>query len=121
MSSEGYHNLIICQKAKEFIISIYLLTKSFPKDELFGLTSQLRRASVSVYLNIIEGDRKKSRKEFLRFLDIADGSLTEVEACLELASELHYIVLSQYEEVSMKRKELVYMLLGLIKSIRNQL
>jgi four helix bundle protein len=121
MSSEGYHNLVICQKTKEFILSIYLLTKAFPKDELFGLTSQLRRASVSVYLNIIEGDRKRSRKEFLRFLDIADGSLTEVEACLELAFELQYMSSSLYEEVSIKRKELVYMLLGLIKGVKRKL
>lgn len=88
---------------------------------MFGLTSQLRRASLSVYLNIIEGDRRNSRKEFLHFLDIADGSLTEVEACLEIAFELHYISENQYEELTNTREEISYMLIGLIRAIKKGL
>lgn len=88
---------------------------------MFSLTSQLRRASLSVYLNIIEGDRRNSRKEFLHYLDIADGSLTEVEACLEIAFELHYISENQYEELTNTREEISYMLIGLIRAIKKGL
>lgn len=85
MKNKGYHRLKLVEKLKFFIKHTYEATEKFPRSETFGLTSQLRRAAVSALLNIVEGDRRKSTKEFLRFLEIADASLAEVEIALELA------------------------------------
>jgi hypothetical protein len=71
-SGKGYHKLIICDKARILVKEIYLLTEKFPQAEIFGLTSQIRRAAVSVLLKIVEGQRRNSHKDFLRFLDTAD-------------------------------------------------
>ena len=76
---------------------------------------------VSVFLNIVEGDRRSSRKEFLRFLDTADGSLAEVEACLELALDLSYITNKEFEKVNLDREEIAKMLMGLMRSVRKNL
>lgn len=118
MQSKGYHNLLIWQKAKELVKLIYLETEGFPRPELFGLTSQIRRAIISVLLNIVEGDRKRSNKEFLKFLDTADASLVEVEACLELALELGFISQEKYDMIDEKRRELAVMLSAFIKRIK---
>lgn len=80
-TGKGYHKLIVWQKAREFVSLIYKYTDDFPRSEEFGLKGQIRRASVSVVLNIVEGYRRRSTKEFLRFIDFAQASLTEVEAC----------------------------------------
>ncbi len=87
----NYRNLIIWQKAHSLAIKVYKLTESFPKQEMFGLTSQLRRAALSVPTNIVEGYNRKSRKELIHFIDIALGSLAETEYLLEFASELNYM------------------------------
>lgn len=121
IQSKGYHNLLIWKKSAEFVLTIYQLTAKFPKDELYSLTSQIRRAAISVVLNIVEGDRRKSRKDFLRFLDIADASLAEVEACLELAKGLNFIDQAEFETTEMKRREIAIMLTAFIKALRNQL
>lgn len=120
-NNKGYHQLKVWQKCRLFVKSIYVLTELFPKSEVFGLTSQLRRAVVSVFLNIVEGDRRSSRKEFLRFLDTADGSLAEVEACLELALDLSYITNKEFEKVNLDREEIAKMLMGLMRSVRKNL
>lgn len=120
-SSKGYHRLLVWQKARELVIDIYQLTRLFPREELFGITSQLRRASVSVVLNIVEGQRRRSKKEFLWFLDVADGSLAEVEACLELAFDLGYITRKQFEKVELRRKEVAVMSRSLMKHIETTL
>lgn len=117
-SDKGYHKLLVWQKARELVIEIYRITDLLPKSELLGLSSQMRRAAISVLLNIVEGDRRKSRKEFLRFLDIADGSLTELEACLEIAIDLKYISENELEIVEQKRREVAIMLSALMRSIR---
>lgn len=120
-NDKGYHKLKVWQKCRLFVKTIYRLTEPFPKSEVFGLTSQLRRAVISVLLNIVEGDRRSSRKEFIRFLDMADASLTEVEACLEVALDLNYISREQFEKVRLEREEIAKMLMGLIRSVRNNL
>lgn len=119
-NKKGYHNLLIWQKPKDLVILIYKTTQKFPETELYGLTSQIRRAVVSVLLNIIEGDRRKSQKEFLRFLELADASLTEVEACLELALELEFLSQEDYTVINEKRKELAVMLSAFTKSIKRR-
>ncbi|MBI4080897.1 MAG: four helix bundle protein [Candidatus Levybacteria bacterium] len=121
MNNKGYHKLLVWQKARALVILIYQMTESFPKSEMFGLISQMRRAAISVVLNIVEGDRRKSRKEFLRFLDMADGSLTELEACLEIAVDLHYLNGEDLEKIDGKRKEVASMMVGLMRSIQKAL
>ena len=85
-----YKKIEVWQLAHELVISIYRVTRSFPREELFGLTSQLRRAAVSVPANIAEGFKKKSRLDKLRFFNIAQGSLEEVRYYLLLAKDLGY-------------------------------
>ncbi len=120
-SDKGYHQLKVWQKTRKFVKVIYELTEGFPKSEVFGLTSQLRRAIVYVLLNIVEGDRRSSRNEFIRFLDTADASLTEVEACLEVALDLGYISQEQFEKIRSEREEIAKMLSGLLRAIRKNL
>lgn len=119
-SKKGYHNLLIWQKAKEIILLVYKTAEKFPKSELYGLTAQIRRAVISVALNIVEGDRRRSRKEFLRFLDMADASLAELEACFEIALALALITEKDFALIEEKRKELAVMLAAFIKAVRQQ-
>jgi four helix bundle protein len=86
-----YKNLIVWQKANDLAIKVYRLTETFPKKETFGITSQLRRASLSVPTNIVEGYGRRSKKELSHFIDIARGSLAETEYLLEFSKELGYI------------------------------
>jgi four helix bundle protein len=88
--TQNYEELIVWQKAHEFVLQVYQLTKSFPKEELFGLTAQFRRASVSIAANIVEGYSKKGPKDKLRFLNIAQGSLAECRYYLRLSQDLGF-------------------------------
>ena len=78
MKIKNYRDLEVWKLSKEIAKDIYMLTKSFPADERFGLTQQIRRATVSVMSNIAEGSRRRSKQEFMRFLNIASGSACEV-------------------------------------------
>lgn len=115
---KGYHQLKVVAETKRLIKSIYVETEKFPKIEQYGLTSQIRRAAVSIVLNVVEGQRRRSGKEFLRFLEIADASAAEVEVCLELALELHMITDESYKEIEQQRQTVTRMLNGLIKKIK---
>lgn len=115
---KGYHKLVIWQKARELVLLIYKYTENFPRTEEFGLKGQLRRAAVSVALTIVEGHRKQSKKEFLHFLDIAAGSLAEVEAAWELSLDLGFITEAVYEEVENKRMEEAVVLNAFIKGVK---
>ena len=99
-----FQDLIVWQKAHKFVLSVYRATKVFPKEEMYGLTSQFRRAAISVPANIAEGFRKKGKPDKVRFMNIAQGSLEECRYYLILAGDLEYIetnsLLSQLEEVS---------------------
>lgn len=112
----GYKQLLVWQNAHELVLLVYKVTKNFPKDELFGLTSQLRRAIVSVAANIVEGQARSSRKEFLQFLYIANGSLVESEYYFDLAKDLHYIDESERATLQNKRIIVGNLLHGLIRS-----
>ena len=110
---KGYHKLIVWQKARELVKAIYSLTDNFPKDESFGLTSQLRRAGVSVVANLVEGYSRgyKSPKEARQFYSIASGSLTEVECLLEIASDVYPAILEKrYNEIEALRGEVGFLL-----------
>ena len=95
-----YRNLIVWQKADELAFRIYKLSESFPKTEMFGLTSQIRRAALSIPTNIVEGYGRKSKKELSRFLDISLGSLAEVEYLLGFAERLGYIKHDIFDSLS---------------------
>ena len=84
----NYKKLIVWQKADELAVLSYKYTDGFPKREMFGLTSQIRRAAISVTSNIVEGYNRKTKREFKRFLDISLGSLAEVEYLFELSRKI---------------------------------
>lgn len=86
-----YKDLIVWQKANELAIKIYKITEKFPKYESFGLTNQLRKAALSIPLNIVEGYGRKTKKDFSRFLDISRGSLAETEYLIQFSKEIGYI------------------------------
>ncbi|MBC7195805.1 MAG: four helix bundle protein [Deferribacterales bacterium] len=90
---------IVWQRAHELVLKIYEITKGFPKDEQFGLTSQIRRAAVSIPSNIVEGKARGSNKDYNRFLMMARGSLEEVKYQMLLAKDLNYIDENTYIEI----------------------
>lgn len=111
------NKLITYQKSHELVLKIYDITKDFPREELFGLTSQIRRAAVSIPSNIVEGKARGTNKEYKRFLLIARGSLEEVKYQMLLARDLNYIKEDIYSEVYRSMDEVGKLLGGLIKSI----
>lgn len=90
--------MIVWQKAHQFVLSVYKLTKILPKEELFGLTSQLRRASVSIAANIVEGYSKKGKKDKLKYLNISQGSLSECRYYLRLIRDLNFTDTKKLED-----------------------
>ncbi len=113
-------NLRAFQLADQLVVAVYRATSSFPKAEQFGLTAQLRRASVSVASNIVEGCARRTEAEYLRFLDIAYGSVREVEYQLSLSHRLGYLQDQIYESVSQSCVETSKVLAGLIRSFRTR-
>jgi len=109
-----FQDLIVWQKAHEFVLLIYRYSESFPKNELYGLTSQLRRSAVSVPSNIAEGFKKKTKPDKVRFLNIAQGSLEECRYYLILAKDLGYGETSKLME---KLEEVSKLLEGYVSSI----
>ena len=117
---KGYHKLLIWQRSRELLKLIYLHSEKFPKSEEFGLKSQIRRAAVSVILNIVEGYRRSTTKDFLHFLNISNGSLAELEAALEIALDLNFITQNSYSEVDSKRSEVGFLLHKFIESLKGK-
>ncbi len=115
----GYKKLKVFSKSEELAVEIYKITKNFPKDELFGLVSQLRRAIVSVPANIAEGYGRRTLKDKLQFYFIARGSLNEVEFYIDLSLKLNYIAEKEHERLNLLREEIGKLLSGLIKSLSN--
>lgn len=103
--SKSFRELIVWQKAHQLVLDTYDLTKTFPKEELFGLTSQMRRASVSIPANIAEGYRKRGKADKARFMNISEGSLDELTYYFTLSKDLNYISQNQYEELNIKCTE----------------
>ncbi|MBP3712332.1 MAG: four helix bundle protein [Bacteroidaceae bacterium] len=118
---ETHKDLRVWQQSIEMVTSIYLLTRSFPKEELFGLVSQLRRAAVSVPSNIAEGYARSTDKEKLHFLRISSGSMSEIETQLMLCLNLEYIEMDKYEELSETVTSVWKQLNSLISSIKKRL
>jgi len=105
--------------ADEVAVLIYRITREFPKEEIYGLTSQIRRAAVSVPSNIVEGCARESQTEYLRFLEIAFASLREVHYQFGLAIRLGYIKESNANDCTIKLEEAEKVLAALARSIRN--
>lgn len=110
--------LNVTKKAHNFCLEIYKTTKSFSQQEIYGLTSQLRRAAVSVSLNIVEGQNRQTRKEFIRYLYQARGSLEETRECLLLSKDLGYLSEDKYQALEENSTEISKMLNGLIKRLK---
>jgi four helix bundle protein len=113
-----YEDLIVWQKAKAFASEIYRATEPFPKTEIYGLTSQLRRAAVSVASNIAEGQGRLTRGEFCHFLGQARGSLLEVETQVSTSLDLHFLKEDEFHDLQHRSLEVRRLLNGLIESMR---
>ncbi len=116
MVEKGYKKLLVWQKADELAYEVYLGTKKFPKDEIYGITSQLRRAVLSIPTNIVEGSGRQSRKERKQFINISLGSLAETEYLLEFCLRLGYLKESSYERIESLRKRVGSLLWNFYKS-----
>ena len=116
----GYRKLQIYERSYGAALAVYRMTQEFPKEELNGITDQIRRASVSIPLNIAEGYAKKeSQKEFKRFLMMAVGSTDEVRVLLDFAKDLGYVSDVKHEKASAEYDEIGKMLTGFIKKIKD--
>lgn len=100
--SKAFKDLKMWQKGVEIVKDVYLLTKKFPKEELYGLTSQMRRSSISIPSNIAEGFKRSHNKEYKQFLSITQGSLAELETQLIIAKELGYIKDNELDNIAEK-------------------
>ncbi len=116
-----HQRLDVWNRAIEFVIALYRLTEHFPKDEKFGLTSQLRRAAVSVAANIAEGAARKSSKEFLQFLSNSQGSASEIDTELLIAWRLGYLTEKDYKDLYGNLDDIGRMITGLSQSLRRKM
>ena len=107
-------------KSVDFVVAIYQVTESFPKEEKFGLTSQIRRAAVSVPTNIAEGAARQSEKEFTHFLSHAQGSASELETELIIAHRLGYIGENQFIELRSSLERIGRLMTGLVQHLKNK-
>lgn len=112
-----HRQLDVWQKSMDLVVDIYKLTASFPPEERFGLTSQMRRSAVSVPSNISEGAARKNSKEYVKFLYISLSSLIELETHLDIALRLSYVDDAKHLEMSERVADIRRMLSGLIRSI----
>jgi four helix bundle protein len=112
--------VIVWQKAMDMVLQVYQVTKSFPTDERFGLTSQIRRAAVSIPSNIAEGHSRHSTQQFLNFLSIAQGSLAELETQIILGFRLSYLSADKQSVLLDATKEIGRLLHGLCNSLHSK-
>jgi four helix bundle protein len=115
-----YRKIKAWKLVHELIIEIYKVTKDFPKDEIYGLTSQIRRATVSVNANIVEGASRNSKKDYVHFLYISRGSLLEAEYLLFLSNELHYLNDQRFQDLNRMMDECARTLYGLIRFLEEE-
>src|SRR5262245_33850165 len=116
----GYRDLETWQKAMDLVQEVYVATRDFPKEEIFGLRSQLRRAAVSIPSNIAERQGRESAKDFLRYLSIAYGSLCEVETQIVIAGRLGYIQNEASANLMVRAGEVGRLINGLTRSLSKQ-
>ena len=121
MGIRSYRELEVWQKAIDLVVECYRISERFPKTELYGLTSQLQRAAISVPANIAEGQGRTHTKEFLNHLSIAYGSLMEIETHLQIAARLNYLDLPALELLLEKSAVVGRMLNGLMQALNRKL
>jgi len=114
---KDFRQLMVWEKAHQLALTVYKATAKFPKEELYGLTSQIRRASMSIPTNIAEGCGRNTDAEFARFLQIAMGSASETEYELILARDLEFLANDNYESLHNEVEEVKRMLASLLKTI----
>ncbi len=112
-----YRKLDAWKKAYKFGLDIYEVTANFPKEELFGITSQMRRAATSIAANLAEGSTRNSKKEFKQFLSIARGSASEVETWLAFSKDLGYLPDDKFKKLADQIDDVKALLFRLMKSI----
>jgi four helix bundle protein len=112
-----YRNLIVWKRAHAFALEVYFSTRSFPDSERFGLTTQLRRAAISVVSNIAEGWGRHETRDQVRFLKMARGSICEIECQFLLSRDVVYLRLGDWEKLDSSCREIGKMLNGLIRSV----
>jgi four helix bundle protein len=115
--NNGHERVVAWQKAHQFVFELYKATTDFPKDEQYGITSQIRRAAVSIPANIAEGKARGTDKDYVRFLYIARGSCAEVEYLLLLSKDLGLLTDNQFGHLDSSVREVGRVLNGLIKSL----
>lgn len=115
---QTYRDLIVWQKAMSLVFKLYTESKSRPKEEVYGLTSQIRRSAVSIPSNIAEGYGRNSTSDYVRFLQIASGSLYEFQTQLEISFQLGYLNEEKYVEINLLSIEIEKMLSSLISKVK---
>ncbi len=114
-----YKILKVWQKSMKLVTTIYIETKCFPKEEIYGLTSQIRRASISIPSNIAEGYGREGKNDYLRFLNIAMSSLFELQAQVEIGKNLMFLTENSFNTIYDDTRELERMLSSFIRTIKN--
>ncbi|WP_119792489.1 four helix bundle protein [Flavobacterium anhuiense] len=114
-----FRKILVWQKSISLVTNVYKATRTFPKEETFGLTSQIRRSSISIPSNIAEGSGRESNKDFLRFLYISLGSLFEMQTQLEIAKNIIYISEEEFNLLYEDSREIERMLASLIKKVKD--
>ncbi len=117
MEEKGYKKLIVWQKADDLAYQVYMATKIFPKEGIYGITSQLRRAALSIPTNVVEGYGRQGRKELKQFVNIALGSLAEVEYLLGFSLRLKYLTIEEHKKVQDLRQQVGNLLWKFYKSL----
>ncbi|MBW1835006.1 MAG: four helix bundle protein [Deltaproteobacteria bacterium] len=118
-SSRSYRDLIVWKKSINLVTRIYNCTSSFPREEKFGITSQMRRAGTSIPANIAEGQARHGKKEFLQFLSIAQGSLAELETFLIISKNLDFLTEASLKELLTDCEEIAKLLYSLKRSLNS--
>lgn len=121
MSTRPHKSLKVWQQSLDFVPKVYEILQSFPEEEKFGLSSQIRRASTSVSINIAEGAVQSSKNKFMRFLYISMGSVSELDTLFEISLKLNYLSTQEYDTLMEELNTISAMLNGLIKTLKKQI
>ena len=120
-SIKTFRDLLVWQKAMRLVTEIYQQTNTFPSDERFGLVSQIRRSAVSIPSNIAEGYGRQSTKDYIRFLQLARGSLYELQTQMEISLNLQYYNQQDFDRINDSSKEIERMMSSLIRKVKETL